>query len=279
VGHCLPATHLPWCFAHIAWQVRGHEGDFQPLIVVNKPVCISCTLACSLLKNDQTRQSCAWAYFAVAGARTFMYRMSSIAARLLWHQHSAHFQPRSFCHAGGWLSCVVVLLQSDIIAICNHWHFSWPQPDSLTLSVKMQFFQCIVMSVLLYSGETWAVMKQHISPLAVFQMICLRRICGISLRNHVPNVVILNKCNTLSVESQLQGKRLRWLGHVFRMPNDRLPKKLLFGEVKVLRPPGRPRSSFNDVALHDCQNCRISRPYRDAQDRLLWRDKTCPART
>ena len=36
----------------------------------------------------------------------------------------------------------------------------------------------------------------------------------------------------------------------FRMPNDRLPKKLLFGEVKGLCPPGRPRSSFNDVALH-----------------------------
>ena len=25
--------------------------------------------------------------------------------------------------------------------------------------------------------------------------------------------------------------------------------------------------------------CRIVRPYRDAQDRLLWRDKTCPAHT
>jgi len=107
----------------------------------------------------------------------------------------------------------------------------------------------------------------------------LRRICGISLRDHVPNVVILNRCNTLSVESQLQGKRLRWLGHVCRMLNDRLPKKLLFGEVKGLRPPGRPRSSFNDVALRDCQHCRISRPYRDAQDRLLWRDKACSART
>ena len=54
-----------------------------------------------------------------------------------------------------------------------------------------------------------------------FQMNCLRRICGISLRDHVPNVDILNRCNTLSVESQLQSKRLRWLGHVFRMPNDR----------------------------------------------------------
>jgi len=150
---------------------------------------------------------------------------------------------------------------------------------ALTLFVKMQFPQCIVMSVLLCSGETWAVVKQHISPLADFQMNCLRCICVISLRDHVPNVDILNRCNTLSVESQLRGKRLRWLGHVFRMPNDRLPKKLLFGQVKGVRPPGCPRSSFNDVALHDCQTRRIGRPYRDAQDRLLWKDKTCPAPT
>jgi hypothetical protein len=30
---------------------------------------------------------------------------------------------------------------------------------------------------------------------------------------------------------------------------------------------------------HDCQARRIGKPYRDAQDRLLWKDKTCPART
>ena len=102
-----------------------------------------------------------------------------------------------------------------------------------------------------------------------FQMNCLRRICGTSLHNHVPNVDMLNRCNTLSVEFQLQGKRLRWLGHVFRMPNDRLPKKLLFGQVKGLRPPGRPRSSFNDVALHDCQTRQIGRPYKVGKTRLV----------
>ncbi len=97
----------------------------------------------------------------------------------------------------------------------------------LTLCVEMQFFQCIVMSVLLYSRETWAVVKQHISPLAVSRINCLRRICGTSLHDHMPNVDILNRCNTMSAESQLQGKQLRWLGHVFRMLNDRLPKKFL----------------------------------------------------
>ncbi len=122
-------------------------------------------------------------------------------------------------------------------------------------------------------------MKQHSSFLADFQMNCLRRICGISSHGHVPNVVVLTRCNTLSVESQLQGKRLKWLGHVFRMPNDRLPKKLLFGEVTGLRHLPDLGLVSNDVVLHDCQHCRVSRPYRDAQDRLLWRDKTCPAHT
>ena len=55
--------------------------------------------------------------------------------------------------------------------------------------------------------------------------------------------------------------------------------RFLLGEVKGLRPPGRHMSSFHDVALRDGQNCRIGRPYTDAQDRLLWRDKNCPART
>ncbi len=40
-------------------------------------------------------------------------------------------------------------------------------------------------------------------PLAVVQMNRLRRICGTSLRDHVPNVDTLTKCNTLSVQSQL----------------------------------------------------------------------------
>jgi len=32
-----------------------------------------------------------------------------------------------------------------------------------------------------------------------------------SLHDHVPNVDVLNRCNAFSVQSQLQGKRLRGL--------------------------------------------------------------------
>ena len=63
------------------------------------------------------------------------------------------------------------------------------------------------------------------------------------------------------------------------LPDDRLPKKLLFGHVKGRRPPGCPRSNFKDVAVHDCHMRRIAQPYKDAQKGLLWRDKTCLAPT
>lgn len=66
---------------------------------------------------------------------------------------------------------------------------------------------------MLYSEETLPVVQQHNSPLAVhvFQMNCLRCICGIPLlgRTRVPNVDILIRRHTFSVESQVQKQKTR----------------------------------------------------------------------
>ena len=66
-----------------------------------------------------------------------------------------------------------------------------------------------------------------------------------------------------------QGKKRQTRQH---QEPDRLLKKCLFGKLKGRRPPGCPTSSFRDVSLRDGQHCRISRPFRDAKDRLLWRE-------
>ena len=88
----------------------------------------------------------------------------------------------------------------------------------------------------------------------------------------------------LSKAAKLHGA----VAHVCMSPTDEVgclvwalhvPKKLLFGEVKGRCPVGCPRSSINAVAVRDCQLRRIPKPYKDAQNRLLWRDKTCLART
>ena len=48
-------------------------------------------------------------------------------------------------------------------------------------------------------------------------------------------------------------KRLRWYGHVCRMPDTRLPKKVMYGQVKGRGTVGRPRKIWNYVLLSDTQ--------------------------
>ncbi len=154
---------------------------------------------------------------------------------------------------------------------------------ALTLHVKTQFLlmHCHVSSAILW--RKWAVVSNTLGPLPVFQMKCLQHICGMSLRDHVPNTALLNTPTAPYLWSlSCKAKDSGGSGHVVWMPNDRLFKMLLFGEVTGLRPSGRARSTFNDAALRKCQKCQIGRPkpaYRDAQDKLLWREETCPART
>lgn len=47
---------------------------------------------------------------------------------------------------------------------------------------------------------------------------------------------------------------------------------------QMTRPLGCPRSIFNEVAMPDCKPRRITKTYRGAQIRLLWRERICLAR-
>ena len=76
-----------------------------------------------------------------------------------------------------------------------------------------------------------------------------------------------------------ESKRLRWYGHVCRMLDSRLPKLMLFCQVTGSNPPGRPRKIWNDIVVSDFQQLNIKRPYRDAQNKSAWRDRTWATHT
>jgi hypothetical protein len=54
--------------------------------------------------------------------------------------------------------------------------------------------------------------------LKVLQMRCLRTICGVSLKDRVPNDTILDKCATNHIADMIKYKRLKWLGHMLECP-------------------------------------------------------------
>jgi hypothetical protein len=44
-----------------------------------------------------------------------------------------------------------------------------------------------------------------------------------------------------TLEGKLTTNRIRWYGHILRMDEERIPKKVLITKIKGKRPSGRPR--------------------------------------
>ena len=102
----------------------------------------------------------------------------------------------------------------------------------LSLKTKLMVYRSCVMSVLLYGSETWTVDWPRKAQLEKFHMTCLRKICGVSRMDQqtrgITNDQIKQCLGVPSIMQMVHQNRLRWVGHVARMDNDRLPKRMLF---------------------------------------------------
>jgi len=79
--------------------------------------------------------------------------------------------------------------------------------------------------------ETWTISESNVKKLEVFQMRCLRRLCGFSLLDRIPNTGIRAECQVPMIAVSLRYRRLRWLGHAARMDNVRLPLQMMFSTM------------------------------------------------
>ncbi|BDA49971.1 probable RNA-directed DNA polymerase from mobile element jockey [Coccomyxa sp. Obi] len=143
---------------------------------------------------------------------------------------------------------------------------------NISVKIKVILYKVIVQSTLLYGCETWAVTNEDIRKLEVFQMKCLRRILGISLLERIPNAVTRAQCDIPEVANLIRYRRLRYLGHVARMGDTRLPLQFMFGTISGTGTRGRPMKSWNDYVRDDLE--AIGLPYnwrRKCKNRDEWR--------
>ena len=88
--------------------------------------------------------------------------------------------------------------------------------NQYTTKTKIILYNSNVKSTLLYGSECWRVVKGDMA----FHNGCLRKICRIFWPNKISNVDIYMKTGCNSAVLEIKRRRLRWLGHVLRMPTD-----------------------------------------------------------
>ena len=149
----------------------------------------------------------------------------------------------------------------------------WTSPK-LSVKTKMAVYNACVSSTLLYGSETWTTYAGQERRLNSFHLRSIRRILGISWQDKVTNADVLSRAGLPTMYTLLRQRRLRWLGHVRRMEDGRIPKDILYGELALgRRTTGRPHLRYKDVCARDMKAVGIDTMSWEglAADRTGWR--------
>ena len=146
--------------------------------------------------------------------------------------------------------------------------------SKLTVHTKIQIYRACVVTTLLYGSEPWTLRAWQERKLNAFHTHSLRRILNITWQDKVPNNTVLERAGCTSMFTLLKQRRMRWLGHVVRMDDGRIPWNLLHGElVQGKCATGRPQLRFKDVCKRDLKALNIDQNKREATalKRSAWR--------
>lgn len=126
----------------------------------------------------------------------------------------------------------------------------------VSMEVKKRMYDSIVIPTVLYGSEAWTWSGKVGKKLNVLEMSCLRRMCDVSLRDRIRNEEIRRRCGVEKVLS-IKGEEsvLRFYGHLERMADERLTKKIHCANVEGGRARGRPKKRWMD-GVNELINCR-----------------------
>jgi len=144
----------------------------------------------------------------------------------------------------------------------------------LTKKSKLRMYQTLVRPVVTYACETWVLKENIKTKLRVFERKVLRRIYRPTKEsdgtwriksNEELNRLIGNK----NIISYIEAQRLAWFGHVHRMPDNSMVKRVYEWSPALTRSLGRPKNSWeNDVKsdinmkITNWRDCIRNRPKR-----------------
>lgn len=147
---------------------------------------------------------------------------------------------------------------------------------SISRETKLRIYNTSVLSIILYGAETWPLNKTLADRIDGFDTRALRTTEGIKWQDRVSNITLLDCTRQLPASHLAAQCRLRWYGHVKRLPPEHPTFAILHFDPKAAgwkRPRGAPRTRWMDAITRDLHHMGLSLAEAEllALDRPKWR--------
>ena len=104
--------------------------------------------------------------------------------------------------------------------------------EGMGMEAKKVLYEGVVVPTVLYGSETWGLREAERRKLEVLEMGCLRSMCRLTLRDRVRNEEVRRRAGVeRKLSSRVDQSVLRWFGHMERMDDGRLAKRVMNSEV------------------------------------------------
>ena len=147
---------------------------------------------------------------------------------------------------------------------------------ALNRNLKLKIYKTIIRPVVTYGCETWNLTCKDELMLGIFERKILRRIFG-PVRNNDGSYRILmnheldNLIKGANITRFVKSRRIAWFGHVMRMEEHRIPKRVLLWKPEGRRLRGKPRKRWIDGVEEDMKIMKIRGWRRLVDDRGEWK--------
>ncbi|KAG7309934.1 hypothetical protein JYU34_004449 [Plutella xylostella] len=146
----------------------------------------------------------------------------------------------------------------------------------LSRKTKIRIYKTVIRPILMYGSEAWTLTLKEENKLLVAERKVMRKMLGPTRREDGSwrvrkNQEIEDLISEPNILGQIKSQRLRWLGHLQRMGEDRAAKRAYLGVPSGRRPVGRPRYRWSDEVGKDLRQLQAGDWRATAQDRDQWR--------
>ena len=130
------------------------------------------------------------------------------------------------------------------------------------MKLKGKVYKTVVRQALLYGAETWATTRRQEARLEVNEMRMQLWMCGVTRRDKIRNEHIRGTTRVVQECKKITEKRLKWYGHVRRMKEEHIVRRIIDVDILGKRRRGRPNLRWQDACKRDMTEMGLKRTTR-----------------